>query len=282
MDLSRNRRDMLRIRLDIEQISTITSHFNSQTTQERTLLREEILSGLASHRDGVIDHLNHVYRQVDERIAKVEGVLKTQSDEARLSPLRSMGVIQKSRPMGRKWKPQCSPGIPTTENSTCTRSEGVRVRLNRYTTTCPVACNCICHATAKASTPTMIDRVLGQLFVDYAGLPFLNARCDLEGCTKSQSPCISLEYWFPLGYFWSQIFRLQVAYQTSFGPHVSLRTLRRVPDTALSIKYALTGNIEGLKALFTRGLASPVDVCNTRGYSLLSVSMPWYSASSEY
>ena len=281
MDLSGNRRDMLRIRLDIEQISTITSHFSSQTTQERTLLREEILSGLASHRDGVIDHLNHVYRQVDERIAKVEGVLTAQSDEARLSPLRSMKVIQKPRPTSRKWKLQRSPGIPTTENS-CTRSEGVRVRLNRYITTCPVACNCICHTTAKASTPAMIDRVLGQLFVGYAGLPFLNARCDAEGCTKSQSPWITLEYWFPLGYFWSQIFRLQVAYRTNFGPQVSLGTLRRVPDTALSIKYALTGNIEGLRTLFTRGLASPVDVCNTRGYSLLSVSMPRYSASSEY
>ena len=282
MDLYENRRDMLRIRLDIEQISTITSHFSSQTAQERSLLREDILSGLASHRDGVIDHLNHVYRQVDERIAKVEGVLKAQSDEARLSPLGSMRAIQKSHPTGRKWRLQCSPGIPTIENSTCPRSEGVRVRLNRYTSTCPVACTCICHTIIRASTTAMIDRVLGQLFIGYAGLPLLNPKCDAEGCRKSRSPWISLEYWFPLGYFWSQIFRLQVAYRTNFGPQVSLRTLRRVPDTALSIKYALTGNIEGLKTLFTRGLASPVDVCSSRGYSLLNVSMPYFSASSGY
>ena len=280
MDLSGNRRDMLRIRLDIEQISTITSHSHSQTTQERTLLREEILSGLASHRDGVIDHLNHVYRQIDERISKVEGVLKTQSDEARLGPLRSMRVIQKSRPTGRKWKLQCSQGIPTIENSTYPRSEGVRVRLNRYTSTCPVACTCICHTIIRASTPAMIDRVLGQLFIGYAGLPLLNSKCDAEGCRKYRSPWISLEYWFPLGYFWSRILCLQVAYQANLGPQVALSTLRRVPDSALSIKYAFTGNIEGLKTLFTRGLASPVDVCSTRGYSLLNVSMPYLSASS--
>lgn len=274
MDLPRSRRDMLRIRLDIEQISTITSHFNSQTAQERTLFRKEILSSLASHRDGVVNHLSEVYRQVDERIAKVEEVLKAQSDESRSSPLRSMRVMQKPRPTGRKWIFQSFPGLPITEDSVCIHSEGVRVRLKRYTSTCPVACNCICHTTMKASTPAMIDRILGQLFIGYAGLPFLNPTCDAEGCRKSRSPCISLQYWFPLGYFWSQIFCLQVAYRAHFGPQVSLSTLRRVPNSALCIKYAMTGNIEGLKTLFTRGLASPTDVCSVRGYSLLRVSMP--------
>ena len=268
---------MLRIRLDIEQISAITSQFNSQTSQERILFRKEILSNLTSHQDNIVNHLNEVYRQVDERIANVEGVLKTQSYESRPSPSRSTGVIQKPRPTGRKWKFQSFPGIPITEDSACTRSEGVRVRLDRYISTCPVACNCICHATTKASTPAMIDRVLGQLFIGYAGLPLLNPRCDAEGCRKSRSPYISLEYWFPLGYFWSQIFRLQVAYRANFGPRVSLSTLRRVPNSALCVKYAMTGNIEGLKTLFTRGLASPIDVCSVRGYSLLRVSMPYLS-----
>ena len=120
----------------------------------------------------------------------------------------------------------------------------------------------------------MIDRVLGRLFIDFAGLPLLKPKCDDEGCMKSQSPWISLQYWFPLGYLWSEIFRLQIAYRANLGPKVSLSTLRRVPDTALSIKYAMTGNIDGLKTLFTRGLASPEDVCSTRGYSLLRVSMP--------
>ncbi|KAL2040577.1 hypothetical protein N7G274_006556 [Stereocaulon virgatum] len=260
--------DMLRIRLHIEQISTITSHFSSQTAQERTLLREEILSGLASHRDGVLDHLNQVYRQLDERIAGVEGVLKAQADEARPSPLRLMRVSQKPRSTTREWKLQCTPRIPMTENSTCTRS-GVRARLNRYTSTCSAACDCICHTTMRVSTPAMIDRVLGQLFIGYAGLPLLNPKCDAEGCSKSRTPWISLEYWFPVSYFWSQIFCLQVAYRKNFGPQVSLSTLRRVPNSALCIKYALTGNIEGLKTLFTRGLASPTDVCSVRGYSLL-------------
>ena len=50
--------------------------------------------------------------------------------------------------------------------------------------------------------------------------------------------------------------------------------LRRVPDSAACVNFALTGNIDGLKDLFKRGLASPKDVSSTRGYSILRVS-PW-------
>ena len=273
---------MLRIRLDIEQISTIMAQVDSRREKERAHFRKEIFSDLASHRDGAVDRLNELYHQVDERIAKVEGVLKASPDEAQLSPLRSMMVTQEARPTCRQRMHQCSQKLPTTKDIDELRSEGVRIRLRSQISCCSVGCNCICHVTRKASTPAMVDRVLGQLSICYAGLPFFTTKCDSEKCRKSQSPWISLEYWFPLGYFWSQIFSLQVAYQANIGPQVSLSTLRRVPDTALSIKYALTGNNEGLQALFTRGLASPVDVDSTRGYSLLSVSMPSFVASPGY
>ena len=273
---------MLRIRLDIEKISTITAQVNSQTAQECTLLRKEISSGLASHRDVVIDYLNEFYRQVDQRILKVEGVLQAQADQAPQGRMRSMRAAQRARPTGRKRISQCSQELPAIKDISNPRSEGVRVRLRGQTSNCPLGCNCICHVTRKASTPAMVDRVLGQLFVGYASLPFLTAKCDAEGCRKSKSPWISLEYWLPLGYFWSQIFHLQVTYQSNIGPKVSLSTLRRVPDSALCIKYALTGNIEGLRTLFTRGLASPMDVCSTRGYSLLRVSIPCFAVSLWY
>ncbi|KAI4280845.1 MAG: hypothetical protein L6R38_004121 [Xanthoria sp. 2 TBL-2021] len=78
-----------------------------------------------------------------------------------------------------------------------------------------------------------------------------------------------MEYWFPLGLFWSQIVRLQLGYQSHLGPQVSLSMLRRVPDSAPCVKFALDGNIDGLKDLFKRGLASPKDVSSTRGYSIL-------------
>ena len=56
------------------------------------------------------------------------------------------------------------------------------------------------------------------------------------------------------------------------GPQVSLKSLRRVPDSAQCVHYAMNGNTEGLKDLFNRGLASPWDVSSTRGYTLSRVS----------
>ncbi|KZL80669.1 ankyrin repeat containing protein [Colletotrichum incanum] len=42
-----------------------------------------------------------------------------------------------------------------------------------------------------------------------------------------------------------------------------------VPDTALSITYAIEGNIAGLRDLFNQGLASPRDTSYSRRYSLI-------------
>ncbi|KAK0128443.1 hypothetical protein ONS95_000416 [Cadophora gregata] len=110
---------------------------------------------------------------------------------------------------------------------------------------------------------------IGKMFVGYAGLPLLSPKCNLADCENSQAPNVSMEYWFPLGFFRSQIVRLQVAHCQNVGPQVALSTLRQVPDSAPCVDYALDGNIAGLKELFLRDLASPRDISRTRGYSLL-------------
>lgn len=56
------------------------------------------------------------------------------------------------------------------------------------------------------------------------------------------------------------------------GPQLQLAMRWTVPDTAQSIAFALKGDIDGLKYLFGRGLASPSDVSYSRGFSLIRVS----------
>ena len=65
---------------------------------------------------------------------------------------------------------------------------------------------------------------------------------------------------------WSQIIRLQLAYRTNFGPSFQLSTLRRSPDSAQSVSFALNGNIDGRKRPPSQGLASPRGVSSARGY----------------
>lgn len=57
------------------------------------------------------------------------------------------------------------------------------------------------------------------------------------------------------------------------GPQLQLAPPRRVSDRAQSIAFAMAGNIDGLKSLFSSGLASPRDESHTRCYSLLRVSL---------
>ncbi|KAI1319050.1 hypothetical protein F5Y16DRAFT_406121 [Xylariaceae sp. FL0255] len=55
----------------------------------------------------------------------------------------------------------------------------------------------------------------------------------------------------------------------SAGPQLQLSFPVIVPDTAQSITFAMNGNIDGLKHLFSLGLASPNDRSYSRGFSLL-------------
>lgn len=262
-----NSRDMLRIRLDLQNLSAITSEMTSQTAEGHEGLKNDVINSLAMHQDGMQTSLHQVYELVDQRIAKVEGMLKAQADQVRTGQASQFGPLYRAPPMNRKRSSR--EAIVKLQSQQRVRSEGVRVQLSQSASTCRLGCQCICHASSKSATPALIDRVLGKLFVGYAGLPLLSARCDNEECQKSQVPQISLEYWFPLGVFWSQIVRLQVGYQANIGPQVSLSTLRRIPDSAQCVTFALSGNIGGLKDLFARGLASPRDVSTTRGYSIL-------------
>lgn len=57
------------------------------------------------------------------------------------------------------------------------------------------------------------------------------------------------------------------------GPQRQFLTQMKVSDTAQSISFAMKGDIDGLKYLFSQGLASPRDVSNSRGFSLVSVGL---------
>lgn len=74
--------------------------------------------------------------------------------------------------------------------------------------------------------------------------------------------------------------KLYLKILSNAGPQLQLSTTRRVPDTSQSITFAMQGNIEGLKYLFSQGLASPRDVSDSRGFSLMRVSL--FATSFEY
>ncbi|KAB8073560.1 ankyrin [Aspergillus leporis] len=240
-----NSQDMMRIRLDIEAISTVTL----QSSQQQIALRDNFLSGLAA---------------VDERIARVEEMLRVQANQVEASQFKQVGLSYDMSTTRRK-RLQPKKEVYTTT----TRSDGMGVRVTPFVVTCRSGCPCACHSQQKSTSPALLNRVLGRLFVGYAGLPLFSPKCNSSTCKKSRASQVNLEYWFPLGFLSSAIMRLQVGYQPNIGILLQLDTLRRVPDTAQCVSFALNGDIEGLKYLFEKGLASPRDVSTSRGYSVL-------------
>lgn len=152
--------------------------------------------------------------------------------------------------------------------------ETLRVHFSHYIP-CRNWCPCSCHAKRKlrVTVPGILESIFGKAFIGYTGLPILNNRCDFRGCRDQQKSAVTMEYWL-LWWFVSKNLRLYIKDLSPTGPQLQLSTARRVSDASQSIAFAMQGNIEGLKYLFDQGLASPRDVSNSRGYSLVRVSQP--------
>ncbi|KAI9696670.1 MAG: hypothetical protein M1820_008044 [Bogoriella megaspora] len=270
---SSNSRDLVRVRLDLESITTTAT----QIADAQSELREEHREGLAHQKLLTIESTERLYIRMDQRIGQVEALIRSQAEQMDASQSDRLAGIYEPPPAYRRRKlshtsstsstglkrpspePQKQPGT----------DEAIGVRVTQHASLCTAKCHCACHKQGKTATPQIMNRVLGQMFIGYAGMPLLSPKCDSPSCEKAQSPNVSLEYWFPIGFFWSQIVRLQLAYQPKFGPQAALSTLRQIPDSSPSVDFALGGNINGLKDLFKNGMASPRDISSTRGYSLL-------------
>ena len=257
-----NSQDMVRIRVDLDTISTISSN----SAQIQLSMGETLQNRIVRHRDDLTEFLKRIQQQADQRIGNVEELLKLQAAQLQASQLDLLGNSYGCRPSYSKPLPTAR--RKKTEHQELTGSEDFGMRLTQYGVCWP-GCPCRCHVPTKSSTPGLVDRDFGQLFVGYAGLPLVDAKCDADSCEKNQAGQVSVEYWFPLGCVWSKIVRFQTTYQSHIGPHFELSTLRRVPDSAQCVNFALNGNINGLKDLFKKGLASPRDVSTTKGYSVL-------------
>lgn len=263
---------MLRMRLDLEKITVSgmeqTAFERNNVTATGGLMEKLLLQ----HQTSFSQTLDRHQTQVEQRLSRIENLLQMQASRMHGNQISQIGPLYDETPPSYRKRPTL-PLSPASESLMRSKADSVGFRLRHRQSTCRSTCPCACHDQQRSATPSILKQTLGQLFLGYAGLPVLGNKCDSTACEKGQIPSISVEYWFPLGLCWSQIIRLQIAYETNIGPSLQLSTLRCVPDSVQSVSLALNGNIEGLKNLFAQGLASPRDVSSTRGYSLLRVSI---------
>jgi hypothetical protein len=183
----------MRLRLELETISIIAA----KSSQEQLALHNSLLGNLTG---------------IDDRIARVEDMLRHQADHIRenqanqFGPLVNRPVLRGASALPRK------PPAPRTR-----RSDGFSVRATPFSATCRTGCACACHSQQRTASPRLLNRVLGQLFVGYTGLPYLSPKCDNQVCAKSRAAKVSIEYWFPWGVLSSTILRVQAGYQATTG-----------------------------------------------------------------
>lgn len=170
-------------------------------------------------------------------------------------------------------KDSSRPDQSSTSSEKETNTQTLRI-LTSHRIPCRRWCPCACHAKQKLKLAAqgMMESLLGKIFVGYSGLPVLNKQCDFRGCRDRQNATATIEYWFPW-WFVSMNTKFCLTYLPWTGPQFQLSTVRRVPDDSQSIAFAMQGNIDGLKHLFSQGLISPRDVSDSRGFSLMRVSL---------
>ncbi|KAK4207285.1 ankyrin repeat-containing domain protein [Rhypophila decipiens] len=242
--------DMLKIRLDIQEISTYTIQSATQSTQEHLALGKVLLESMA---------------KIDDRVARVEDLVRAQSERIQDREFSQVGTLYRNASKPHK---RLSTGGEVRPPSPAPIQDSIGLRVRPHMTNCRPSCPCSCHISQRTTSPSVLNSILGRLFIGYSGLPVISQRCDDDECRGARSKQVSVEYWFPTSIL-STIVRVQVGVALGGGPSLYMETLRRVPDASQCVSFAQTGNIAGLKYLFRNGLASPRDVSSSRGYTLL-------------
>lgn len=263
---------MTRVQLDLQKVSIVTT----EASEKSTAFHGQVSHEFGEQQSVLARNLEQSRASVDDRLDRLEKLVLEQKAmmESYQNPYM-IGVSSENLRQRRKqlYRPELAASAGESNGKYSQEVSSICVQAFQYrTAVCRSGCPCACHLKREAQSPGVVGRVVGQLFLGYAGLPVMSRKCNLSTCQRQQAPYVSMEYWFPL-WFLAQIMRLQLSYRPTLGPQIQLTTLRRVPDSAPCLAFAIGGNIEGLKMLFAQGLASPYDVSETRGLSVLGVSM---------
>ena len=165
-----------------------------------------------------------------------------------------------------------SPGLNTSEEQASMPIIGVRAFTTQHRRSpCSQSCKCKCHNVHSFQSPSALHNLVGTLFIGYSGCPMRSLqRCTESSCLSQSTFRAYVHYLFPL---WFLTKSLTVTFMMMFPAQLQIAlTVRRiVPSGAEIFLCERVQDIDGMKKLFSKGLASPND-SEIGGGSLLYVS----------
>ncbi|KAI9696576.1 MAG: hypothetical protein M1836_005595 [Candelina mexicana] len=159
--------------------------------------------------------------------------------------------------------------VARSRESSFTLQSGLRVQTTMFEqNSCGPECSCICHVRNKLRFGNRLGGFLGNLFIGYSGSLANSQPCNERTCRQRSKRSTQFTYYFP-SWFLARMFSLMVLYGPWDGPEISLRFPKIISVDATIMEYARRGNVDGMKRLFSKGLASPHDVSSLNGYTVL-------------
>lgn len=119
---------------------------------------------------------------------------------------------------------------------------------------CSPSCRCSCHKTQRIASPGFLERLIGKLFLGYAGLSSGFRSCTVLECRQDSSKLAKVTYRFP-SWFWQRAVNVVFSYTSSTGPELLLRLPYVRPAHSEWFICARMGDADGLKRLLHNGQA---------------------------
>ena len=222
---------------------TLATAVNASSTAENLL--EQLLYSVAQNQTRTESHIRDAFRATTAHITRPSSSPRTQfaQVEDQVTPRGASGY----------------------------HNFHISSTLQRQYLVCTPPCRCRCHKVSSWVTPKWLSSLLGRLFAGYAGLPLLTQSCDKNGCQRRSEPSISICYYFPF-WFAQRILQAYIHFPYHGGIEQRLRVSRIVWGGSDFFLKAVSGDVEGVKALLQSREGSPFDVDPQYSSTALSVS----------
>jgi hypothetical protein len=138
----------------------------------------------------------------------------------------------------------------------------VRVEMTVEQDVISSVCSCSCHWPSAMKTPNWLANAVGTLLIRWQRSPQTCKRPSCKTCSKMTQKTMRLQYYLPW-WMMGHIIQLESGYNAARRLAISFRTSYVVPEDSTVFLLAQHNNLDGIRKLFSQGLASPFDVSPT-------------------
>ncbi|KAL9112793.1 MAG: hypothetical protein Q9187_007725, partial [Circinaria calcarea] len=199
---------------------------------------------------------DHTSQQLDEHSRLLASISSSQSSLQGLLQLQPSATTQAHHPT--------NVGDSSPSSIICIRA------YSSQRSPCTSYCTCACHKVRTFQSPALLHKAIGTLFLGYCGYPMMGLQnCTNTDCLSQSSFRTYVHYLFP-SWILAKILIITLASSSLDKISVSLTVRRIVSPGAEIFRLTQSDDVDGLKRLFSKGLASPNDSLSDGQVPLIS------------